>query len=162
LNYEILNRYKGHNGFINLVDIKLLPSQLTALEDKIECRPYPGFNMDNLPFFVLIATQAKGRTLIHDWPYEVRSEYYQMLNSLGADVIRADIHRSYITGVTKLSPAKLTCPPALRPAAILMLAMLITDGESELRNVYSINRGYESVSQKLNSLGANIEKMVSF
>ena len=162
LNYEILNRYKGHNGFINLVDIKLLPSQLTALEDKIECRPYPGFNMDNLPFFVLIATQAKGRTLIHDWPYEVRSEYYQMLNGLGADVVRADIHRSYITGVTKLSPAKLTCPPALRPAAILMLAMLITDGESELRNVYSINRGYESVSQKLNLLGANIEKMVSF
>lgn len=162
LKYEVLNRYKGANNQIELTDIKFLPSELTALEDKIECRPYPGFNMDNLPFFVLIATQAKGRTLIHDWPYEVRSEYYQMLNSLGADVIRADIHRSYITGVTNLRPAKLTCPPALRPAAILMLAMLIADGESELRNVYSINRGYESVAQKLNSLGAKIEKIVTF
>ena len=162
LNYKVLDSYKGNNNHIELADIKFFPSELTALEDKIECRPYPGLNMDNLPFFVLIATQAKGRTLIHDWPYEVRSEYYQMLNSLGADVIRADIHRSYVTGVTDFRAGKLTCPPALRPAAILMLAMLISDGQSELRNVYSINRGYESVAQKLNSIGAKIEKMVSF
>jgi len=162
LKYEIVEKYKGQNNHVELVDIKLFPSELTALEDKIECRPYPGLNMDNLPFFVLIATQSKGRTLIHDWPYEVRSEYYQMLNSLGADVIRADIHRSYVTGATKFKPGKLTCPPALRPAAILMLAKLIANGESELRNVYSISRGYESVAQKLNSIGANIEKIVSF
>ncbi|MBI95694.1 UDP-N-acetylglucosamine 1-carboxyvinyltransferase [bacterium] len=162
LNYKVLDSYKGSNNHVELADIKFFPSELTALEDKIECRPYPGLNMDNLPFFVLIATQAKGRTLIHDWPYEVRSEYYQMLNSLGADVIRADIHRSYVTGITDFRAGKLTCPPALRPAAILMLAMLIADGQSELRNVYSISRGYESVAQKLNSIGAKIEKMVSF
>lgn len=154
--------YKGHNGQVELVDLTLYPSQLVALEDKIECRPYPGFNMDNLPFFVLIATQAQGRTLIHDWPYEVRSEYYQMLNQLGADVIRADMHRSYVTGITQMRSAKLTCPPALRPAAILMLAMLIADSDSELRNVYSINRGYEEVASKLNSIGAKIEQVVTF
>ena len=162
LKYEILESYKGTNNFVELVDLKIYPSDLVALEDKIECRPYPGLNMDNLPFFVLIATQAEGRTLIHDWPYEVRSEYYTMLNSLGADVIRADLHRVYVTGKTKLQPSKLTCPPALRPAAILMLAMLAADGDSRLNNVYSINRGYENVADKLNSIGADVELLVGF
>ena len=162
LKFEVLSKYKGYNDFINLVDLRVYPSDLIALEDKIECRPYPGLNMDNLPFFVLIATQAKGRTLIHDWPYEVRSEYYTMLNALGADVIRADLHRVYVTGKTKFTPGKLSCPPALRPAAILMLAMLAADGVSELNDVYSISRGYEKVAEKLNAIGANIERKVGF
>jgi UDP-N-acetylglucosamine 1-carboxyvinyltransferase len=69
----------------------------------------------------------------------------------------ADPHRINITGPTTLRAADLVCPPALRPATILLIAMLAAKGESTLRNIYSINRGYEDLAPKLRSLGADVE-----
>lgn len=155
--YETLKRYKAKNGATNLVDIKTLPSKLTAPEDKIEPRPYPGINMDNLPFFALIATQAKGTTLIHDWVYENRAIYYTELTKIGADVTLADPHRAFIKGPTKFEATEVVCPPALRPAALILIGMLAAPGTSILRNVYSIRRGYEDISERLNKLGAKVE-----
>jgi UDP-N-acetylglucosamine 1-carboxyvinyltransferase len=145
------------NERTDLVDIKIMPSKLKALEEKIECRPYPGLNMDNLPFFAIIATQAEGTTLIHDWPYEKRAFHIKDIDKLGADTNLIDPHRIYINGITKLKPAEVICPPALRPAAILLIGMLAAKGKSMLRNVYSINRGYEEIAERLNSLGAKIK-----
>ena len=119
--------------------------------------PFPGLNIDNLPFFVPIATQAKGTTLIHDWVYENRAIYYMELSKLRANIILADPHRVYVEGPTKLRGAEVICPPALRPAAIILIAMLAAEGSSILRNVYSINRGYENLVQRLQSIGAKIE-----
>ena len=158
----ILKRYKAHNGHTNLADIRTFPSTLTALKDKIYARPYPGLNIDNLPFFIPIATQAKGRTLIHDWVYESRAVYYTELSKLGANVILADPHRVYIEGPTELTPAEVVCPPALRPAAIILVGMLAARGHSVLRNIYSINRGYEDLAVRLNKLGAHIEVLREF
>ena len=154
--YKILKRYKGKNGFVNLVDIRTFPSKLIALEEKIHPQPYPGLNIDNLPFFVPIATRAKGTTFIHDWVYEERAIYYTELKKLGANVILADPHRVYIEGPTELRAAEVICPPALRPAVIILIAMLRANGTSILRNVYSINRGYEDLAKRLNRLGARI------
>lgn len=154
--YKILKHYKANNGFTNLVDIKTFPSKLIALEEKIYARPFPGLNIDNLPFFVPIATQAKGKTLIHDWVYEGRAIYYQELSKLGANILLADPHRVFIEGPTKLKAAKVVCPPALRPAAIILIGMLAAKGTSILKNVYSINRGYEDLCSRLNGLGAKI------
>lgn len=155
--YKLLKRYKSYNGITNLVDIQTFPSRLTALEEKIHPLPYPGLNIDNLPFFVPIATQAQGTTLIHDWVYENRAVYYMELNKLRANVILADPHRVYIEGPTELKAAEVICPPALRPAAIILIAMLQAKGTSILRNVYSINRGYEDLVSRLKKLGAKIE-----
>jgi len=155
--YKILRRYKGRNGRLNLVDIKTAPSKLKALEEKIEPRPYPGLNIDHLPFFAVIGTQASGQTLIHDWVYEKRAIYYTELDKLGANTILADPHRVYIEGPTELTPKEIICPPALRPATILLIAMLGAKGESLLRDVYSINRGYEDLAARLNKLGAKIK-----
>ncbi|MEK7067100.1 MAG: UDP-N-acetylglucosamine 1-carboxyvinyltransferase [Patescibacteria group bacterium] len=160
--YKILKRYKAKNGQANLVDIQTLPSKLKALEEKIYARPFPGLNIDNLPFFVPIATQAKGRTLIHDWVFENRAIYYAELAKLGANVILADPHRVYIEGPTELKAAEVVCPPALRPAAIILVAMLAAKGTSILRNVYSINRGYEDLCARLNKLGAKIQPLREF
>ena len=113
--YTILKRYKALNEKTNLVDIKTFPSTLSALEEKIESRPYPGLNIDNLPFFAVIATQAKGQTFIHDWVYEERAIYYKELDKLGAETILADPHRIYITGPTNLIANEVITPPALRP-----------------------------------------------
>lgn len=157
--YKILARYKSENGATNLVDIGTFPSRLVALEEKIHAQPYPGLNIDNLPFFAPIAARAKGTTLIHDWVYENRAIYYMELAKLGANVILADPHRVYIEGPTEFRAAELVCPPALRPAVIILIAMLAAPGVSILRNVYSINRGYEDLVNRLSGLGAKIEIM---
>jgi UDP-N-acetylglucosamine 1-carboxyvinyltransferase len=154
--YKILNRYKAYNGMTNLVDIQTLPSELVAPSEKIEARPYPGLNIDNLPFFVPIATQAKGETMIHDWVYDGRAKHYLELEKLNADIEQLDNHRVVIKGPTKLRPAEVVCPPALRPATIILIGMLAASGTSIIRNVYPINRGYENLYERLNELGAKI------
>ena len=155
--YSILKTYKGENGFVNLVDIKTEKSTLTALEEKIHALPYPGINIDNLPFFAVIAAKAKGETLIHDFLYEKRAFYYSELSKLGASVTLADPHRVYIKGSTVFQAADIVAPPALRPSAIILIAMLGAKGVSKLSNVYSINRGYEDLAKRLTDLGGKIK-----
>lgn len=149
--------YLSTNGRTQLVDIMTKPSTLTALEEKIYGRPYPGLNIDNLPFFVVIATVARGQTLIHDWAYDGRAVHFMELEKLGAHMLLADPHRVFVTGPTELKPADLVCPPALRPAAILLIGMLAAKGSSKLRNIYSIKRGYENIAERLQGLGAKVE-----
>lgn len=156
LKYKILNKYKSKNKRNYLADIKIYPSELKALADKIHAMPFPGINQDNLPFFVPIATQAKGKTMIHDWTYENRAIYYSELNRLGANVTLMDPHRVNIEGPTMLKATEMVCPPALRPAAIILVAMLAAKGKSILRNVYPIHRGYERLEQRLGEIGADI------
>jgi UDP-N-acetylglucosamine 1-carboxyvinyltransferase len=155
--YEILRKYKSYNKKTKLVDIKMVPSKLVALEDKIHALPFPGLNMDNLPFFVPIAMMAKGKTLIHDWVFENRAVYFTELNRLGGHITLIDSHRVKVEGPTKLLGADLMSPPALRPAAIMLVAMIGAKGESILRGVYSINRGYEDLVTRLQSIGVDIE-----
>lgn len=160
--YTKSKEYLSHNGLTRLIDITTKSSKLKAAVEKIHSRPYPGLNADNLPFFAVIATQAEGQTLIHDWMYEKRALYFTELDKLGADTVLADPHRIYVTGCTKLRAAELVCPPALRPATILLIAMLGAEGHSVLRNIYSINRGYEKLVERLASLGARIKYLEEF
>ncbi len=156
--YKILKNYKSHNQQTNLVDIQTFESDLVALDEKIHPLPSnSGINIDNLPFFVPIAAKAKGKTLIHDWVYENRAIYYLELNKLRANISLADAHRVYVEGPTKYKAAEVICPPALRPAVIILIAMLASEGTSILRNVYSIARGYEDLAARLKSIGAKIE-----
>lgn len=158
LSVDVSEHYTANNGHTILADITVHKHNggLVALEEKIYARPFPGLNIDNLPYFVPIAAAAKGRTLIHDWVYEERALYYTEMSKLGVNVTLADPHRAYIDGPTKFSAADVVCPPALRPAVILLIGMLAAHGTSMLRNVYSINRGYEDLAERLNSLGAQI------
>ena len=160
--YKKGKQYTSHNGRTQLVDVTTLPSKLVASPEKIYGRPYPGLNIDNLPFFAVIATQATGQTLIHDWVYEKRAIYFTELDKLGAETVLADPHRIYITGPTALTGAELVCPPALRPATILLIGMLAARGDSILRNIYSINRGYEKLVERLTELGAKVDYLEEF
>lgn len=159
--YKRSKEYISENGFTKLVDIETFHSNLKALDEKIYARPFPGLNIDNLPFFVPVVARAKGQTLIHDWVYENRALYYLELSKLGVNLLLADPHRVFITGPTKFKAAEVICPPALRPAAIIMIAMLAAPGKSLLRNVYSINRGYEDIATRLRKIGAKIETIKS-
>lgn len=157
LEYDITDEYAARNGHTRLVDITLHKSKLRAPKDKLHSMPFPGVNMDNLPFLGLVATVAEGRTLLHDWSYENRAIYFTELTKLNAQIEMVDPHRVYITGPTKWKPADVVAPPALRPSVVVMLAMLAAPGDSVLRDIYSINRGYEDLANRLNALGAQIE-----
>jgi len=159
--YKTVREYKSENGFARLADIKTYPSEMVAPEEKIYGRPYPGLNIDNLPFFVPIAAQAVGETLIHDWVYENRAIYYTELNRLGAKIELADTHRVFIKGPTEFKPAEITCLPALRPSAIILIAMLAAKGQSALKNTYTIERGYEDICWRLASIGADIKRIAT-
>jgi UDP-N-acetylglucosamine 1-carboxyvinyltransferase len=159
LNYKRTEEYKARNGHTRLVDISLKHSELHAPKDKLHSMPFPGVNMDNLPFLGLIATVAHGRTLVHDWSYENRAIYFTELTKLNAHIELVDPHRVYITGPTRWKPGDVVTPPALRPSVVILLAMLAAPGISTLRDVYSINRGYEDFANRLNSLGAEIETL---
>jgi len=158
LRVDISERYKAANGQTELVTVRVHKhnGKLKALADKLHSLPYPGLNADNLPYFVPIACVTQGRTMIHDWMYENRAIYYTELTKIGANVELADPHRVYITGPTKFSAADVVCPPALRPASLLLIGMLAANGISVLRNIYTINRGYEDLAERLNALGAHI------
>jgi len=157
--FNISKIYKSQNKHFNLVNIEVLPSKLFALPDKIYGRPYPGLNIDNLPLFIPILTQAKGETLVHDWVYENRAIYYTELNKLGANIVLHDPHRVTVVGPTNLKAAEIICPPALRPSINLLISMLSARGKSILRNSYSIDRGYENIVDRLKSLGADIVRI---
>lgn len=149
--------YLSHNGRTKLVDLRLMASNLKAPVDKIHPMPFPGVNIDCLPFFAVIAAVAEGTTLIHDWVYENRAIYLAELSKLNVKTSLLDPHRIAITGPTNFRPAEIVTPPALRPAVVIMLAMMAADGESTLRNVYSISRGYEDFARRLSSIGADVE-----
>ncbi len=155
--YTRTEEYAAANGHTRLVDLTTSPSQLRAPLDKIHPMPFPGINIDNLPFFAIIGATAHGQTFLHDWVYENRAIYLTDLNKLGGQVKLLDPHRVMIDGPTHWTGAELMCPPALRPAVVLFLAMLACKGTSVLRNTYVIHRGYEDLAERLNLLGANIE-----
>ncbi|WP_166138457.1 helix-turn-helix domain-containing protein [Nocardioides ochotonae] len=157
LRYESSPEYVARNGHTRLIDITTKPSTLHAPLDKIHPMPFPGLNIDNLPFFAVIAAVAEGQTLLHDWVYENRAIYLTDLNKLGGNVKLLDPHRVMIEGPTSFTGTELVCPPALRPAVVILLAMLASKGTSVLRSTYVIHRGYEDLAQRLNLLGAQIE-----
>lgn len=158
LNYKTSQRYKSENGVIDLVDLQIEKHDgtLKAPVDKIHPNLWPGINPDCIPYFVPICGVAKGRTLIHDWIFENRAIYFTEMTKVGMNVELADPHRIYIQGPTQFHNADVACPPALRPASLLLIGMLAAKGTSILRNVYTINRGYEDIAERLNSLGAKI------
>ena len=96
--YDRSPEYAALNGETRLVDITTHPSELRAPLDKIHPMPFPGLNIDNLPFFAVIAAVAEGQTLLHDWVYENRAIYLTELNKLGAQVKLLDPHRVLIDG----------------------------------------------------------------
>jgi UDP-N-acetylglucosamine 1-carboxyvinyltransferase len=158
LSYSLSESYKAENGRTDLVDITINKHNgtLIAPKEKIHPNVFPGLNIDHLPYFVPIAAVAKGRTLIHDWIYEDRALMYTEMKKIGVSLELADPHRVYVDGPTRWKAADLVCPSGIRPAVMILIGMLAAPGISMLRNVYTINRGYEDLAERLNSLGAHI------
>jgi len=160
LRYDVSPTYKSENGHTNLADVKVFEHNgaLKAPEEKLH--PLPGgvgINIDHLPYFIPMVAVAKGHTLIHDWPYEERALMYTEMKKIGVEIVLADPYRVFVDGPTKWRAADVVTPSGIRPAVMLLIGMLAVPGTSMLRNVYTINRGYEDLANRLNKLGAHIE-----
>jgi len=122
---------------------------------EISVMPWPAFPTDLMSIAIVIATQAKGAILFHDWMYPSRMFFIDKLVSMGAQIVLCDPHRCIVNGPTKLNAEKLDSPD-IRAGIALVLAALSAKGESTIRNVGQIDRGYERIDQKLQALGADI------
>jgi UDP-N-acetylglucosamine 1-carboxyvinyltransferase len=118
---------------------------------------WPGFPTDLMSVFIVLATQAEGVTLLHDWMYESRMFFVDKLISMRANIIIADPHRVLVYGPTELKARDLETPD-IRAGMALLLAALIAKGTSTIHKAQLIERGYENVVEKLQSLGAKITR----
>ncbi len=123
----------------------------------IKTHEYPGFPTDLQSPYTVLMTQAHGTSLIHETIYDRRLLYTDMLTQMGADIIMCDPHRVVVNGPSKLYGRKLTSPD-LRAGISMIIAALIAEGETEINNIYQIDRGYEKIDDRLRALGAKIKR----
>ncbi|MBN1304944.1 MAG: UDP-N-acetylglucosamine 1-carboxyvinyltransferase [Anaerolineales bacterium] len=124
----------------------------------ISVMPWPAFPTDLMSIAIVVATQARGSILFHDWMYPSRMFFTDKLVSMGAQIVLCDPHRCIVQGPTQLFHEKMESPD-IRAGMALLLAALAAAGKSTIRNVGQIDRGYEKVDEKLRSLGAQIERL---
>jgi len=145
VNFEIFNS-----------EILIRPSK-EFRSTKIQVLPYPGFPTDLQPQTSVLLTQAEGKSLIHDPLYENRFQHLHELRKMGADIEITDPHRALIFGKKTLIGNKISASD-IRSGAALVLAGLCAKGETLIGEISQIERGYEKIEEKLQKLGAKIEK----
>lgn len=137
--------------------IKFKAEKIQAVS-KLTTNVWPGFPTDLMSPVLVLATQAHGITLCHDWMFESRFFFSDKLLSMGANITIADPHRVLVYGPTRLKGRELESPD-IRAGMTLVLAGLIAKGQSVINKAELIERGYEDVVTKLKSLGAKIESI---
>lgn len=135
----------------------VIQADLHGAIPKIEDRPWPGFPPDLMSIALVVATQAEGTVLIHEWMFDGRLFFVDSLARMGARIVLCDPHRAVVSGPTRLN-AQLLTSPDIRAGMALLIAALAADGTSTIQNISQIDRGYEQVEVRLRSLGAQIER----
>ncbi|GAB1431400.1 UDP-N-acetylglucosamine 1-carboxyvinyltransferase [Spirochaetota bacterium] len=136
--------------------MKIVPD-LGGQIPKIDDAPWPGFPPDLTSIMTVVATQAEGTVLIHEKMFESRMFWVDKLIGMGARIILCDPHRAVVSGPSRLRGDSLTSPD-VRAGMALVLAALCAEGTSIIKNVYQIERGYEHLAERLQALGARIER----
>jgi UDP-N-acetylglucosamine 1-carboxyvinyltransferase len=125
---------------------------------EISVMPWPAFPTDLMSIAIVVATQCEGSILFHDWMYPSRMFFIDKLVGMGAHIVLCDPHRCIVQGPTRLYGETMESPD-IRAGMALVLAALAAKGESTIRNVGQIDRGYERVDEKLRGLGASIHRI---
>ncbi|GAC1467559.1 MAG: UDP-N-acetylglucosamine 1-carboxyvinyltransferase [Chloroflexota bacterium] len=134
--------------------MEIRPSDLHAVP-KIQTGIWPAFPTDLASIFIVLASQAQGMTMLHDWMYEGRMFFVDRLVQMGANIVLADPHRAVIAGVSSLRGREFVSPD-IRAGIALVMAALIATGESCIDHIELIDRGYERIDERLGQLGARI------
>ena len=125
---------------------------------KLTTNIWPGFPTDLMSIMIVLATQARGVSLLHDWMFESRMFFVDKLISMGANIIIADPHRVLVSGLSPLVARNLESPD-IRAGMALVLAGLIASGESTINRVELIERGYGDMAMNLGKIGADIRRI---
>jgi UDP-N-acetylglucosamine 1-carboxyvinyltransferase len=137
--------------------LRVQPSKLRAVR-RITTGLWPGFPSDMVSLVTVLATQAEGRTLVHDWMYELRLFALEQLSAMRADLFLCDSHRMIVTGGTPLRGRHLDSRD-LRSGMALIAAALAAEGESSVNALETVERGYGSLVERLTLLGAQVERV---
>ncbi|MBI9096837.1 MAG: UDP-N-acetylglucosamine 1-carboxyvinyltransferase [Spirochaetaceae bacterium] len=124
----------------------------------IDDAPWPGFPPDLTSIMTVVATQVEGTILIHEKMFESRMFFVDKLIGMGAGIILCDPHRAVVSGPSRLR-GDILVSPDVRAGMAMVIAALCAQGQSEIHNVYQIERGYENIVNRLNSLGAQINRV---
>src|SRR5918993_1412053 len=119
---------------------------------------WPGFPSDLVSLVTVLATQADGATLVHDWMYELRLFALEQMSGMGADLFLCDPHRIIVTGPRKLRGKTLDSRD-IRSGMALIAAGLIADGQSRVEPLETVERGYSRLVERLQALGASVSKV---
>jgi len=134
------------------------PSKPKAVR-RITTGLWPGFPSDLISLVTVLATQSEGRTLVHDWMYELRLFALEQMSGMGADLFLADAHRIIVTGPTKLRGGRVLDSRDLRSGMSLIAAGLAADGQTRVTPLETVERGYSNLVPRLTSLGAKVAKL---
>lgn len=137
--------------------LTIIPDLGNAIPE-IKTNVWPAFPTDLISLAITVATQAEGSILFHDWMYPSRMYFTDKLVSMGAHIVLCDPHRCIVQGPTQLFGENVDSPD-IRAGMALVLAALAARGQSVIRNIGQIDRGYECIDEKLRCLGANIERV---
>ena len=123
--------------------------------------PWPGLTPDLLSVFLVVATQAKGSVLIHQKMFESRLFFVDKLIDMGAQIILCDPHRATVIGLNRQFPLRASSmvSPDIRAGVALLIAALSAEGTSVIQNIEQIDRGYQRIDERLNRLGAQIQRI---
>ncbi len=138
-------------------DLRVVPD-LGGMIPKIDDSPWPGFPPDLTSIVTVVATQVEGTILIHEKMFESRMFFVDKLIGMGARIVLCDPHRAVVSGPSRLTGSQLTSPD-VRAGMAMVIAALCAEGESVIRNVYQIERGYEHLTRRLKSVGARMERV---
>jgi UDP-N-acetylglucosamine 1-carboxyvinyltransferase len=134
------------------------PSKPVAVR-RIATGLWPSFPSDLVSLITVLATQAEGRTLVHDWMYELRLFALEQMSGMGADLFLADAHRIIVTGATRLRAGRVLDSRDLRSGMSLIAAGLAADGQTRVVPLETVERGYGQLVERLQGLGARVTKL---
>jgi UDP-N-acetylglucosamine 1-carboxyvinyltransferase len=157
INLEI----RGDDIFIPMKESYEIESFIDGSIMTIADAPWPGLTPDLLSVFLVVATQAKGSVLIHQKMFESRLFFVDKLIDMGAQIILCDPHRATVIGHNKKIKLKATMmtSPDIRAGVALLIAAMSAKGTSIIHNIDQIDRGYSKIDERLNALGAQINRI---
>lgn len=151
---------EGDDVMVPAVQSLAIAPDLGGVIPQIKDRPWPGFPADLMSIAIVVATQAEGSVLVHEWMYESRLYFVDKLIRMGARIILCDPHRCLVQGPTALHGERVESPD-IRAGMALLLAALCAQGTSVISGIGQIDRGYERIEEKLKGLGAQMERVTT-
>ncbi len=157
----IIVEEKGNDLYIPAAEHYEIESFMDGSIMTIADAPWPGLTPDLLSVLLVTATQARGSVLIHQKMFESRLFFVDKLIDMGAQIILCDPHRATVIGLDrkfKLRSGTMVSPD-IRAGIALLIAALSADGTSRINNIDQIDRGYQFIDKRLQSIGASISRL---